>query len=966
MRRALLATAATLILGVSAGAPATAPARTGSPANVDAGLAALVQPPSTNGIRALRRNHPAPAAIRDAAGRVLVAVTAAGGVGPAALEHAAVRRGLRIVHRHETDDMVEGYVATEQVTALAGAREVHAVTLVPRPRFAAGATTTQGVVQHRIDKLPKGVDGRGVTVGLVSDSFDIGTTAFDGNPMTIHAADDIASGDLPGPGNPVNPHPVTVLFDDFNPDSVFDEGRAMAQIVHDIAPRAKLCFSNPGFTPEDFAATILALADKRGPCRADVIVDDFLGQSDPWFSDGVVSDAIDAVAARGIHYVTCAGNAGGQRAWSASVRLRPVAGATAGTNIDLTGVDPRLYAGGFEDFDPGPGVDIAQSATSFGSDFGELVMQWDDPFDPDGPTLGDPVLSTSGEITAAQPVASIPFAGSAGQSISVRVDAIPSGTTDLILTVRDPGGAVLDEQDTGTSPESSTLELPVTGTYTIEVSGFEGDLGDFTAEVRPVLAPSRTTSDFNVLVFDADGAFLSAAASQNALTGQPIERTAPPAGDLQLVIARARTESPAATRLRVVTGDFLVLNEYADPRAPAIVGHNMARRATSVAGYAPTQPYVPEAFSSFGGDLPVLFNSSGRRLATPRLRRVPDVAALDGGNTTFFGFDTPTDDDTFPNFFGTSASAPHAAAIAALVLQRRGGPGSVSPAAMRNLLQASAFPHDRDPFHAAASTGALSITADGSPGQEGVTPGSMNDPRFFTVRYSGRGTLVRLILDGKTANPTGYGLEGPRSDGLLFDPRPYDPVEQFAGGFPFTVGRTSPGISPADVKASFSIAGIGFGGPSQFRRLAISFTRGKLGAGRSVSFGVDRDEAVTRFFDASEGNNADQLGGGTMLPQGTVRSSGMSYAALLSDGRVLRGELANRIGFGHSPWDGFGFINGQAAVKADRGGSSTAADRDARAPESAGAQGRLGFAPPRFNLRHAPQPLPVGSQAASS
>ena len=54
-------------------------------------------------------------------------------------------------------------------------------------------------------------------------------------------------------------------------------------------------------------------------------------------------------------------------------------------------------------------------------------------------------------------------------------------------------------------------------------------------------------------------------------------------------------------------------------------------------------------------------------------------------------------DSTQGNFFGTSAAGPHAAAIAALVLQNKGGRRSVTPAQMTSLLERSTFPHDLDP-----------------------------------------------------------------------------------------------------------------------------------------------------------------------------------------------------------------------------------------------------------------------------
>lgn len=101
-----------------------------------------------------------------------------------------------------------------------------------RPVTNIGATTSQGDISMRSDiaRNTFGVDGSGVTVGALSDSYD-----FLGD-----ADKDVVSGDLPGVGNPFgNTTPVNVLRD---LSSGSDEGRAILQLVHDVAPGAELAF----------------------------------------------------------------------------------------------------------------------------------------------------------------------------------------------------------------------------------------------------------------------------------------------------------------------------------------------------------------------------------------------------------------------------------------------------------------------------------------------------------------------------------------------------------------------------------------------------------------------------------------------------------------------------------------------------------------------------------------------------
>jgi hypothetical protein len=271
-------------------------------------------------------------------------------------------------------------------------------------------------------------------------------------------------------------------------------------------------------------------------------------------------------------------------------------------------------------------------------------------------------------------------------------------------------------------------------------------------------------------------------------------------------------------------------------------------------------------------------------------------------NTTFFGGDSAVDADAFPNFFGTSAAAPHAAAIAALVLDAAGGPGKVKPNRMREILQDSAFQHDLDPYFAAGfdiSFGnllAINATADGN-------PTSQFDPNVFTLTQIGIRPLLSFSINGVGGDPT------QTPSGIVFDTRN-------VAGQPFVIGRTL-GLTAADVTSTLSLPADPPGLAGQFKQQDLSFGRGAFGSGDLLSFGIDRDEAdVAGPGGAAGGNSADLLGGGVLIPSGELVRGGASFSGTYDGGKTFKGEFFNLIGKGYSPLDGFGFISAEAAVNA--------------------------------------------------
>src|SRR5947209_17453730 len=279
-------------------------------------------------------------------------------------------------------------------------------------------------------------------IGVMSDTFD-SQPSVEGGSTT--AAADVASQDLPGTGNTTNSQPVVVLQDFNSPPNATNEGRGMCQIVYDMAPKARIGFATADTGELGFANNIRALAGLPGftypdatqqGFKGDVVCDDVSYLDEPMFQDGIIAQGVIDVVNAGTTYCSSAANNWGTDGY-ASV-FRPVANGTgltaatntalAGTNIDLTGVDPSLYAGGFHNFNPN-GLDVAQTLNT-SSDPQAAVFQWNDPFDTSVPTLGPIIFgSVTGNSTGGSAVDyQVNF--TAGQEYVITEMATPANPTE--------------------------------------------------------------------------------------------------------------------------------------------------------------------------------------------------------------------------------------------------------------------------------------------------------------------------------------------------------------------------------------------------------------------------------------------------------------------------------------------------------------------------------------------------------
>ncbi len=185
-------------------------------------------------------------------------------------------------------------------------------------------------------------------------------------------------------------------------------------------------------------------------------------------------------------------------------------------------------------------------------------------------------------------------------------------------------------------------------------------------------------TDLDFYLLDSAGAAIELSATQDNIADQrPFDFLATPtgvtlpAGTYQLVIHRfdAGVGNP---RLKFVSNDNganRIQTTQAvvapDVQGPTIYGHNGTSTAQTVGAVPFNNSATMEPFSSRGPVThlfgPVQPTGAAPSLGAPQVLAKPDVSATDRGINTFFGGGN--------RFSGTSAAAPHAAAVGALQLE---------------------------------------------------------------------------------------------------------------------------------------------------------------------------------------------------------------------------------------------------------------------------------------------------------
>jgi hypothetical protein len=561
-----------------------------------------------------------------------------------------------------------------------------------------------GLVSEGADLVQgEGITGAGVKVGVLSDGVD-----------SLAALQ--ALGDLPAD--------VTVISGQAGSG---DEGTAILEIVHDLAPGAQLYYATADGGFAQMATNIQSLA----AAGCNIIVDDANYLAEGVFQDDVIAQAINTVTASGVLYFASAHNMGN--------------------------------------------LDSAASGT------------WEGDFNPTGAAI--PVI-TAGYSPHAVTVHAF--------NATHNYDAITANVMGIVtLKWSDPVGASCNDYDL------FTMNSALTSVY-----------------------------DYSI--------------DPQACSDEPIEGAYSDDGDVVVVVLY----DGAARALRVDTwGGKLAIGT-----SGSTCGHNAAASAVTVAA-TPAQSTIftahnqsPEFYSS-DGPRRMFYNPNGSAITAGNflfgtnggttLSKV-DLTAADCGESDVSGFNP---------FCGTSAAAPTAAAIAALVMSAK---PSLTPSQVLTAMKSTALPAHTGFQSRTVGAGivmanlavdAVSRTAVPSPSPlpafGAQLAGTTSDPQTVTLSNTGTATLTISSItasgDFSASDTCGTSLVagsncpisvtfhptagGSRTGTLTITDNAYDSPQHVAlsgTGQDFTMAAASGSSSSASVAAgttaTYTLAVSGLGG----------------------------------------------------------------------------------------------------------------------------------------------------------
>ena len=489
--------------------------------------------------------------------RVLALITANGG---------------KILQTYKDQDTI---LAKVPLSALATIAADSKITHIDEPDLCTnnvGAVTSQGYVGHKAKNVVEGlgIDGTGVKVGVLSVSA---------TPAEVAVLQ--GTGDLPAN--------TVVLAGQANTGD--DEGTAMMEIIHDLAPGAQPYFATGNTGVAQFVTNIAAL--NAAGCK--VIVDDITYFNEGVFQDGPIAQAVNTFVASGGIYFSSAANSGN------------VDGGTGGT-----------WEGDFLSGGTATGVS-ADGGTALVHNFG---------------TAGSPVLYDT--LTVLSNYVSLKWS-----------DPLGASTNDYDLFVlNSTGTTVLGSSVTRQTGTSDPYEI------TTSSAGFPVGSRIVIVQYNPTAVPTTAT---RALHLDTNRGALSIATPGNTFGHN----------------AGANTQSTAATFWNSAKMGTTPFNGVGNP--VELFSSDGLRKIF----YTPTGTLI-------GSGQPLFSNASaGQTLLKP------DFTAADGVTCKTPGFSP---------FFGTSAAAPHGAAIAALMIAAK---PTITNTQIHNILVSTAMDngaagYDRD------------------------------------------------------------------------------------------------------------------------------------------------------------------------------------------------------------------------------------------------------------------------------